>query len=52
MWPAARPLPPSPTRPQAAQRRYVLLALWMARHGAGVVPGKAIVDAARRLRVS
>ncbi|EFN56966.1 hypothetical protein CHLNCDRAFT_57377 [Chlorella variabilis] len=37
---------------KAAQRRYVLLALWMARHGAGVVPGKAIVDAARRLRVS
>ena len=37
---------------QAAQRRYVLLVLWMARQGAGVVPGKAIVDAARRLRVS
>lgn len=37
---------------QAAQRRYVLLALWMARYGAGVLPGKAIVDAARRLRVS
>ncbi|KAL4425334.1 hypothetical protein ABPG75_009350 [Micractinium tetrahymenae] len=37
---------------KAAQRRYVLLALWMARHGAGVVPGKAIVDAARRVRVS
>jgi len=36
----------------AAQRRYVLLALWMARHGAGVVPGKAIVDSARRVRVS
>ncbi|KAL4419180.1 hypothetical protein ABPG77_007770, partial [Micractinium sp. CCAP 211/92] len=37
---------------KAAQRRYVLLALWMARHGAGVVPGKTIVDAARRVRVS
>jgi hypothetical protein len=37
---------------QAAQRRYVLLALWMARQGAGLLPGKAVVDAARRLRVS
>lgn len=37
---------------KAAQRRYVLLSLWMARQGAGVLPGKAIVDAARRLRVS
>lgn len=37
---------------KAAQRRYVLLSLWMARKGAGVLPGKAIVDAARRLRVS
>ena len=35
-----------------AQRRYVLLALWMARQGAGLLPGKSIVDAARRLRVS
>lgn len=37
---------------QAAQRRYILLALWMARHGAGVLPGKTIVDSARRLRIS
>lgn len=36
---------------QAAQRKYVLLALWMARHGGGIVPGKAIVDSARRVRV-
>lgn len=37
---------------KSAQRRYVLCALWMARNGAGIVPGKAIVDSARRLRVS
>ncbi|PSC77003.1 calcium homeostasis regulater C 1 [Micractinium conductrix] len=37
---------------KAAQRKYVLLALWMARHGGGIVPGKAIVDSARRVRVS
>lgn len=38
--------------PQVAQRRYVLLPLWMARHGTGLLPAKSIVDAARRLRVS
>ncbi|KAI3434919.1 hypothetical protein D9Q98_002973 [Chlorella vulgaris] len=37
---------------KAAQRRYILCALWMARKGAGVIPGKLIVDSARRLRVS
>jgi hypothetical protein len=35
-----------------SQRRYVLLCLWMARLGGGVLPGKVIVDAARRLSSS
>ncbi|KAK9823589.1 hypothetical protein WJX72_004064 [[Myrmecia] bisecta] len=34
------------------QRRYVLLCLWMARQGAGVVPSKQIAAAARRVRVT
>lgn len=37
---------------KAAQRRYVLLCLWMVQQGVGLMPGKSIVDAARRLRVS
>lgn len=37
---------------QPCERRYILLVLWMARLGAGVIPGKSIVDAARRLRFS
>jgi len=37
---------------RAAQRRYILLALWMTQLGAGLVPSKLIVDSARRLRVS
>lgn len=45
-------VPAAPRRKQAAQRRYVLLALWMARNGCGALPGKVIVDAARRLRIS
>jgi hypothetical protein len=35
-----------------AQRRFILLVLWMARLGAGVLPGKAVVGAARRIRAS
>jgi len=34
------------------QRKYVLLVLWMVRQGAGLVEGKSILDAARRIRVS
>ena len=34
------------------QRRYVLLFLWMAAQGGGVVPGKTLANAARRLRVT
>ena len=37
---------------QAGQRRYVLLFLWMAAQGGGVVPGKTLANAARRLRVT
>ena len=37
---------------KAAQRRYILLCLWMVQQGVGILPGKSIVDAARRLRVS
>lgn len=37
---------------QAGQRRYVLLFLWMAAQGGGVVPGKMLANAARRLRVT
>ena len=37
---------------QAAQRKYILLCLWMTQQGAGVIPNKNIVDGARRLRVS
>ena len=36
----------------AFARKHVLLALWMARTGAGAVPPRAVVDSARRLRVS
>ena len=46
------PRPPDPPSPQPCQRRYILLVLWMARLGGGVLPGKSIVDAARRLRFS
>lgn len=35
-----------------AQRRYVLLCLWMVKEGAGLCSGKSIMDAARRLRIS
>lgn len=35
-----------------AQRRYVLLCLWMVQQGVGILPTKFIVDSARRLRVS
>ncbi len=34
------------------QRRFVLLFLYMAVEGGGVVSGKAIMSAARRLRVT
>ncbi|KAK9828406.1 hypothetical protein WJX81_005121 [Elliptochloris bilobata] len=37
---------------KAGQRRYVLLFLWMAAQGGGVVPGKSLANAARRLRVT
>lgn len=37
---------------RAAQRRNVLLCLWLAKLGAGLLPDKTIVDAATRLRVS
>ena len=37
---------------QAADRRYVLLYLWMAREGGGMVPSKPIMGSARRLRVT
>lgn len=37
---------------QSCQRKYVLLVLWMARLGAGVVSGKSIADGARKLRYS
>ncbi len=36
----------------SAQRRYVLLVLWMVKEGCGIVPDKLIVDSARRVRVS
>ena len=35
-----------------AQRRYVLMCLWMVQQGVGILSPKSIVDAARRLRVS
>lgn len=35
-----------------AQRRYVLLVLWMVKEGCGIVSDKLIVDSARRVRVS
>lgn len=35
-----------------AQRRYILLCLWMVKMGIGLVPGKHIVDSAKRLRIS
>ena len=37
---------------QVGQRRFVLLFLYMAIEGGGVVSGKAIMSAARRLRVT
>lgn len=37
---------------KAADRRYVLLYLWMAREGGGMVPSKPIMGSARRLRVT
>jgi hypothetical protein len=37
---------------QVGQRRYVLLYLYMALEGGGVVPGKQIIASARRLRVT
>lgn len=37
---------------KSAQRRYVLLCLWMIMQGSGVVPKTLIVDSARRVRVS
>ncbi len=40
------------TLAQVGQRRYVLLFLWMANQGGGVVPGKTLANAARRLRVT
>ncbi|KAI8101504.1 hypothetical protein M9435_001610 [Picochlorum sp. BPE23] len=36
----------------SAQRRYVLLVLWMVKEGCGIVSDKLIVDSARRVRVS
>ncbi|KAL3153477.1 hypothetical protein ABBQ38_011809 [Trebouxia sp. C0009 RCD-2024] len=35
-----------------ADRRYILLYLWMAREGGGVVPSKPIMSSAKRLRVT
>lgn len=37
---------------KSAQRRYVLLCLWMVVQGSGVVSDRLIVDSARRVRVS
>lgn len=37
---------------KSAQRRYVLLCLWMVMQGSGVVSHRLIVDSARRVRVS
>ena len=37
---------------QAADRRYILLYTWMARHGAGAVNPKLIMSSAKRLRVT
>jgi hypothetical protein len=37
---------------QAGQRKYVLLYLWMARTGLGLVPTKMIATSALRLRVT
>jgi len=37
---------------QPADRRYILLYLWMAREGGGMVPSKPIMSSAKRLRVT
>lgn len=37
---------------KSAQRRYVLLCLWMVMQGSGIVSERLIVDSARRVRVS
>ena len=37
---------------QAADRRYILLYIWMARQGAGAVNPKLIMSSAKRLRVT
>jgi hypothetical protein len=57
MLPTATVLAPPPHIPlpggsQAGNSRWVLLVLWIARHGAGIVPPRDVVLAARRLRVS
>ena len=43
--------PPSP-HAQIATSRYVLLVLWMTKLGAGIVPAKDVLSAARRLRIT
>lgn len=37
---------------QPADRRYILLYIWMAREGGGMVPSKPIMSSAKRLRVT
>ena len=38
--------------PQEGQRRYILLCLWMAMTGSGLVPARNIILSMRRLRVT
>jgi hypothetical protein len=40
------------TRLQLARTRWLFLMLWMAKLGTGVVPGKDMLNAAKRLRVT
>ena len=37
---------------QTANSRWVLLLMWMVKTGSGLVPGKDIISAARRMRVT
>jgi hypothetical protein len=45
---AIRPPPP----PQPANHRSMLMVLWLAKYGVGIVPLKDVILAAKRVRVS